>query len=205
MSGSTRQRLLERGEYHRVTVDPVLLAPLDTYFELLQRWNQTINLTALGDSDQAIDRLLVEPISAATHLPKGRRLLDLGSGGGSPAIPLALATRAEQLSMVESRTRKAAFLWEVVRQLDLNAQVHTERVEDLCINHKFRASWDVVSARGIRMDSPFLAAGSDALRPGGVLALFVSKLPAVPGSYRAGPPIPLLRGIESNLIIINRP
>ena len=199
------QRLLERAEYHHVSLETAVLEPLASYFELLQRWNRTINLTALGDSDQAIDRLLLEPVSAAAHLPRGKRLLDLGSGGGSPAIPLALATKAQPLAMVESRTRKAAFLREVTRHLALDAQVHTERIEELCIDEGFRGTWDIVSVRGIRMDSPMLAAGSDALRRGGILALFVSKPPTLPEGYQARPPIPLLRGIESNLIIISQP
>lgn len=204
MSGSIRQRLVERAEFHRVPLPPGVVEPLVVYFELLLKWNDTINLTALGDSSEGIDRLLVEPVSAARHLPCAKRLLDLGSGGGSPAVPLALATKTAHLAMVESRSRKAAFLREVIRQLGLVAEVRTERLETLCSDHRFKRAWDVVSARGIRMDSPLLASAADALDTGGLLALFVSKPPAIPAGYRAGPPIPLLRGAESDLIIISR-
>jgi len=64
------------------------------YYELLERWNRTINLTSLRNRDAAMDRLLIEPIAASTFLPNRPRLMDIGSGGGSPAIPLAIATGA---------------------------------------------------------------------------------------------------------------
>jgi 16S rRNA (guanine527-N7)-methyltransferase len=196
---------VDRADFHHVTVPEEIVDRLVSYFELLLHWNDTINLTALGDTAEGIDRLLIEPVSAARHLPRGRRLLDLGSGGGSPAVPLALATAAAWLAMVDSRIRKAAFLREVIRQLDLTAEVRTERVEELCATDQFRGTWGVVSARGVRMDASMFAAASDALEPSGVIALFVSKPPVLPNGYRARSPIPLLRQIESDLIIISRP
>ena len=177
-----------------------LLDPLVAYFDLLQRWNRTINLTTLGDSAEGIDRLLLEPVAAASHLPAGKRLLDLGSGGGSPAIPLALATGAARLAMVESRSRKAAFLREALRVLRLQADVYTERVETLCLADDFATAWDVVSARGIRVDSSLLAAVSAAIRPDGTLALFVSGPVTLKGPFKAHSPVRLLRGMESYLV-----
>ena len=203
MSGGTREALKDRAEYYGVELAMELREQLVTYFDLLQRWNGTINLTALGDSVEGIDRLLLEPVAAARHLPSGKRLLDVGSGGGSPAIPLALATGAAHLAMVESRTRKAAFLREALRHLHLKADVHTERVETLCLAHDFAHAWDIVSARGIRVDSPLLAAISAAIRPDGILALFVSKPAVLAAPFKARAPVQLLRGMKSYLVQAN--
>ena len=89
---------------------------LETYYRLLVRWNQRINLTSLSLNpltDEAMDRLLLEPLGTARFVRSERPVwFDLGSGGGSPAIPLKLARPASQLIMVESRARKAAFLRE---------------------------------------------------------------------------------------------
>ena len=81
-------------------------------FEQLARWNRKINLTALpldGDgSDEAVDRLLIEPPwRRATSPASAKSLLDIGSGGGSPAIPVKLAGRTWPLTMVEVKVRKS--------------------------------------------------------------------------------------------------
>ena len=84
-----------------------LAEKLATFYALLSRWNQKINLTALADPDEAIDRLILEPLLAARHVPASRtRLMDVGSGGGSPAIPLKLALPQLALTMVEVKVEK---------------------------------------------------------------------------------------------------
>ena len=80
-----------------------------------------------------MDRLVVEPLVAVQWMPRGAKsVVDIGSGGGSPAVPLKLAVPELGLRMVESRTRKAAFLREVVRHLALkDVVVETCRYEEL--------------------------------------------------------------------------
>jgi 16S rRNA (guanine527-N7)-methyltransferase len=110
--------------------------PLERYFRLLAQWNQKINLTALPlqqPTDETIDRLLVEPLAAASYVEiSDGHWLDIGSGGGSPAVPMKILHSALDLTMVESRERKAAFLREVVRELGLSpARVENDRFERL--------------------------------------------------------------------------
>jgi 16S rRNA (guanine527-N7)-methyltransferase len=167
-------RLHARAEAAALTLDAGLVAPLLAYYDLLARWNSTINLTSLSDPDEAIDRLLLEPLAAAAHLPRPGTLMDLGSGGGSPAIPLALALKASSLVMVESKGRKAAFLREAARLLHLHAIVEAVRVEDLAASGRFRGEAQVVSMRAVRMDGAMLGAAASFLAPTGQLALFVS-------------------------------
>jgi 16S rRNA (guanine527-N7)-methyltransferase len=126
---SLTNRLSRRAASLNIEADEDLIARLASYFELLQRWNEKINLTSLGDTDESVDRLIMEPLAAARFLPRGGRLIDIGSGGGSPAIPLAIALRTSALTMVESRGRKAAFLREAVRTLGLTGSVETDRAE----------------------------------------------------------------------------
>ena len=112
------------------------LDQLTTYWELLERWNETINLTAVplkGHPQASIDRLLLEPIAAHRLMPAApASWYDLGTGNGSPAIPLDIVSPGLRLVMVESRTRKAAFLREVVRSLEMSAAaVMAVRFEEL--------------------------------------------------------------------------
>ena len=103
-----------------INAGPEVLAGCTAYLALLIRWNLRMNLTALPLAepvpDSTIDKLIVEPLMAADLVPESfSTWIDLGSGGGSPAIPLRLAHRQGFLDVVESRERKCAFLREVVR------------------------------------------------------------------------------------------
>ena len=111
------------------------LDKIEAYFELLTRWNRTINLTALPlekPTDETIDRLFTEALAAVRHLPNSaKQWFDFGSGGGSPAVPMQAVASQIHLTMVESKERKAAFLREVVRNLELSATVANMRFEDV--------------------------------------------------------------------------
>ena len=131
---------------------------LDAFYELLARWNRKINLTSLDNPDEAIDRLLLEPIAASRYLAPGiRRLMDVGSGGGSPAIPLKLANPQVALTMVEVKTRKSAFLNEAVRHLELSdTRVETARVEELLTHSPLHEAFDAITVRAVRIDAKSL-------------------------------------------------
>ena len=125
---------MRRARRAKVVVVPETATALEEYFGLLDRWNAKINLTALPlrpPTDETFDRLFVEPLAAARFLPDESAMwLDLGSGGGSPAIPLNVVRPRLKLTMVESKVRKAAFLREAVRVLKLgNAAVENSRIE----------------------------------------------------------------------------
>jgi 16S rRNA (guanine527-N7)-methyltransferase len=151
-----------------------LSAGLVTYYELLARWNKKINLTALSDPDDAIDRLLLEPLVAARYLPaRDVRLMDIGSGGGSPAIPLKLAAPGISLTMVEAKVRKSAFLREAVRQLGLDrTEVENARYEELLTRPELHDRHDVVSIRAVRVEARALVTLQAFLRPLGMMMLF---------------------------------
>ena len=78
------------------------------FYALLSRWNQKINLTSLADPDEAIDRLILEPLLAAARFVPAAcsSMMDIGSGGGSPAIPMKLVSPRLALTMVEVKATK---------------------------------------------------------------------------------------------------
>jgi len=148
-----------------------------TYFGLLTKWNNTVNLTAVvldPPSDAAIDRLLVEPVLAAQHLSSADGfLIDLGSGGGSPAIPLKIALPGLKLLMIESRTRKAAFLREAARLLELtHTEVFTGRIEEAALRPDLRKTATLVSIRAVRADAQLWDSVAGFLAPRGRVLWF---------------------------------
>lgn len=165
-------------------------SPTDTYLALLARWNRTINLTALHvdpPDDAAMERLIHEPTRAASLIPKDALLaVDLGSGGGSPAIPLKIACPWLAFVLVESRTRKCAFLREAVRQLGLvDVTVVHEVFEDLADERRDLAgAADVVTFRAVRADEPFWSVVLWLLNPTGRALWFGGQESHVPAGLR---------------------
>ena len=158
----------------QLDVDASLVAACADYLQLLATWNRRINLTSLRleppTPDAAIDRLIIEPLLAAGWLDPRARWLDLGSGGGSPAIPLKLARPDSELTLVESRERKCAFLREAIRSLRItSAQVLQTRFEALDLPDGVS---DAVTVRAVRMDAPLLDLVWGLLRRQGALIVF---------------------------------
>jgi 16S rRNA (guanine527-N7)-methyltransferase len=175
-SRAFRERLGRRARRAGVAVPAPLRESLEAYYRLLALWNTRINLTALNleSADEAIDRLLIEPVAAARWLPPPPcTLLDIGSGGGSPAIPLKLAVPTVRLIMVEAKTRKSAFLREAIRQLPLaDTTVETARFEELLTRPDLHEAADIVTVRAVRIELRVLMSLQAFLRPGGCLFLF---------------------------------
>jgi 16S rRNA (guanine527-N7)-methyltransferase len=154
-----------------------VLERLTAYFELLRKWNRKVSLTALpveDAGDEAIDRLLIEPLIAAKSLPDtAGTAIDIGSGGGSPAIPLKIAAPGMSMRMVESKMRKAAFLREAVRALELQStEVDAVRFEELLVRPELHERADVVTMRAVKVEGKTLAGLQSFLKPGGLLFLF---------------------------------
>ena len=194
-----------------MVLDTSLSSGLEVYFEMLRRWNRRINLTGLNLDEltpDGIDRLFIEPLIAARHLAPGTSsIIDLGSGGGSPALPLALAARAASLTMVESRTRKSVFLREAARELGLAAAVLTARYEEALERADLAGAFDTLSCRALRLSSADLAKVGTFVRPGGRLLLFRST--SETEELTLGPPLsqfdsqPLPRP-DSKLLVLQR-
>jgi 16S rRNA (guanine527-N7)-methyltransferase len=210
-----RERLGRRARHANLTISPELMVGLEGYYQLLAKWNARVNLTAFrlapGGEDEAIDRLLLEPVAAARHLPVDAvTLLDAGSGGGSPAIPLKLAARRLKLRMVEVKTRKAVFLREAVRELQLeNTQVETSRFEELLSRPDLHETTDIVSIRAVRSEPKVLITLQAFLRPGGLLFLFRGPggsdvAEAVTPPLRWNATYPLLDTLRSRLVVLEK-
>lgn len=210
-----RERLRKRAKAAGLTLDADLVEKLEIYYQLLTKWNAKINLTAFkltpeGD-EAAIDRLLIEPVVAARYVAENARtLLDAGSGGGSPAIPLKLASENLHLRMVEVKTRKAVFLREAVRALGLrDAEVETSRFEELLPRAELHEALDLVSIRAVRIETRTLLTLQAFLKTGGKLLLFrgssrseLEDSPPPPLSWMAT--YPLVDALHSKLVVLSK-
>ncbi len=129
--------------------------------DLLLKWNKTYNLTALRDPDQAISHHLLDSLAILPHVGEGP-LLDVGSGGGLPGIPLAIARPQLSVRMVDTVQKKASFLQQVAIQLGLkNVAVDHARVEEMT------GQYAQISSRAFAELTTFIELTRHLLRPGG--------------------------------------
>ena len=113
--------------------------------DLLLRWNQAHNLTSVTDPGDIVTKHFLDSLTIAP-LMRGDRFLDIGSGGGFPGIPLALARPDAHWTLIDSRGKRTRFLQEVVRRLGLEqADVVKQRVESYQPDKKF----DTLVARAV--------------------------------------------------------
>lgn len=153
---------------------------LEAYYDLLTHWNKRINLTSLPLeplTERSLERLIVEPLMAAPYVEdRPIRWFDLGSGGGSPAIPLKIAKPRARLTLVESRSRKSAFLREAVRVLSLtDVDVIADRFENLVTGAE-AAMADLITVRAVRLDAEMLNTVARLVVPDGRLLFFGSDV-----------------------------
>jgi len=129
--------------------------------DLLLKWNKTYNLTALRDPEQAISHHLLDSLAILPHVGSGS-LLDVGSGGGLPGIPLAIARPGLAVSMVDTVQKKTTFLQQVVIELGLkNVTVHHARVEAM------PGQYAQISSRAFAELGLFISLTRHLLAPGG--------------------------------------
>ncbi len=120
-----------------VTTREKLLA----FAALLGKWNKVYNLTALRDEEQVVSHHLLDSLAVLPHLGRVKRLADIGSGGGLPGIPLAIARPDLCVWLIESSQKKSAFQQQVKIELGLdNLRVHCGRIEQWQPEEKFDAA-----------------------------------------------------------------
>jgi 16S rRNA (guanine527-N7)-methyltransferase len=114
-----------------VELSPGQIAALEAHYELLVRWNKTVNLTTITSLEEAVERHYCESLFLGTHLPAGSlRVVDVGSGAGFPGFPVAILRPDCTVALVESHQRKAVFLREASRKI-ANVRVIAKRAEEV--------------------------------------------------------------------------
>jgi len=152
LSAETIRRALAE---FQLTLSDTQVLQIQQYIKILLQWNEKINLTAIRDPLEILNRHFCESMYAAVAVPmENGRLADVGSGGGFPGLPLKIVRPELQVFLIESNIKKATFLAEVVRDLGLtDARVVVGRYEAL---GEEVAPLDFVCSRALGEFPPFL-------------------------------------------------
>lgn len=180
------------------------IARFENYLSLILRWNSRTNLTAIRDEQGIVSRHFLESIACAHALPAGiRTLLDFGSGAGFPGIPIAIVRPEIAVTLAESQGKKASFLREAARVLDLPVKVHAGRAEEL------HTDFEAAVLRAVDKMEEAVEAAARLTGPSGWLVLMTTesdreKLQAVAGvEFLWNEPVSMLSG-ESRIMLLGQ-
>ena len=147
--------LLTRGaEGLNLCLTPEQVQMFKDYYQELTSWNRRMNLTAIVEYQEAQTKHFLDSLTTSLVLSdrvrEYGRVMDIGSGGGFPGVPLKVVFPGIHLALMDSVGKKTTFLTHLVSFLGLtDVEVYTGRAEDLALNPRLRESFDVVVSRGI--------------------------------------------------------
>jgi len=192
----------------QIALSTAQIAQLIDYLALLAKWNAVYNLTAVRDPAQMVTQHLLDSLAAVPAFAGARHVLDVGAGRGLPGIVLAIARPDMQVALIDTVHKKTAFLTQVKGELGLaNVTVHTARVEQLQVPHKF----DVITSRAFAELADFVTWAGHLLAPGGRFIALKGVAPhaeiaRLPAAWRATALQPLtVPGLdaERHLVVIS--
>lgn len=154
-----------------IQLDEARLRAISKYIDILLKWNARVNLTAIRDPSEIVQRHFGESLFVGAYVLAQRTVetaIDLGSGAGFPGVPLAILAPEVQVTLIESRQKKATFLKEVVYSLDLkNVNVFAGRAED------YPGKADLVMLRAVEKFHQALPLAQRLVRSGRWIALMI--------------------------------
>ena len=174
---------------------------LELYKRELLRWNAKVNLIG-PEATANLDEHIAEAVAAAEILKPEREVMDFGSGGGLPAIPMAIVAPAARFHLVEADQKKWAFLKHIVRECGLSCQVYGDRLSRLLQRIPADLRFSLVVSRAVGNPEEWVPSLKTHLEPGARVALFQGSpdTPEIAGFTR-DQAVPLPRG-ESNYLVV---
>lgn len=143
------------------------------FIDLLKKWNSTYNLTALRNDQDVISHHILDSLTLLPYVEHARGLIDVGSGGGMPGIPVAIARPDLPVALLDANSKKTSFLQQAVIELGLtNIQVITARVEAM-VGEQF----DVITSRAFAELNDFITITKQLMAKGGCWAAMKGVYP----------------------------
>ncbi|MFZ6843515.1 16S rRNA (guanine(527)-N(7))-methyltransferase RsmG [Undibacterium sp. RuTC16W] len=160
-----RASLAEGVQALPLTLSDAQLDQMIAYLALLSKWNSVYNLTSIRDPKEMVRQHVLDSLSAAAAFKDARNVLDVGAGGGLPGMILAIVYPHIRISMIDTVSKKTAFLNQAKTELGLsNVTVYTNRVESLQLADKF----DVITSRAFSELNNFINWSEHLLADGGI-------------------------------------
>jgi 16S rRNA (guanine527-N7)-methyltransferase len=202
-----KRRLDEGANELRLDLDASQLDTLWRYAQMLRERNEHVNLTSIVSPEGMLTLHMLDSLSIVPHLGDAQRIIDVGTGGGFPGVPLAVACPQRHLTLIDGTQKKIRFVAEAIAALDIrNAQAVAARAENYP-----EKNFDVVVVRAVAALAEVLHNAGGLLGPRGRLLAMKGKLPAdelreIPRGWRAEVIDLKVPGLdaERHLVVISR-
>ena len=134
-----------------IDLEEEALSRLETYASCLLEWNERMNLTAITRPEEVAVKHFVDSIAllSVVDIPKGGRMVDIGTGAGFPGVPILIARPDIRLTLLDSLNKRLIFLKELLGQLGLTAQLQHGRAEEGGKKPEFREQFDLATSRAV--------------------------------------------------------
>ena len=179
MDAARLKRIAEGAAQMGLTLSPEQLKLLGRHVDLLLKWNKSINLTSITDPDEVVEKHVLDSLAVVPVLPSGS-LLDAGTGGGFPGIPVAIARPELEVSLVDSVQKKVAFLKSALAELRLpKVRAYAARLEGNPSREDLPRVHAAV-ARAVAPPAQWLPLAEQYVLPGGVAICMLGPADEVP-------------------------
>ena len=146
-----RKDLRDKGKALGIKITEEQAEQFQTYMELLLEWNEKINLTAITQPEEVVEKHFLDSLTLLSwgKLKQGAKVIDVGTGAGFPGIPLKIARPDIDLTLLDGTMKRLNFLGEVCTALKLSARRIHKRAEEAGLDKTMRERYDVATARAV--------------------------------------------------------
>lgn len=146
-----RDRLVQQAKQIGVKVSQKQAEQFQLYMELLIEWNEKLNLTAITEPEEIVEKHFVDSLTLLTacEIKEGAKLLDVGTGAGFPGVPIKIMRPDLQVTLLDGSNKRLNFLGEVCKALGFSCNRVHKRAEEAGLDKAMRESFDLVTARAV--------------------------------------------------------
>lgn len=145
-----KKTLKEQGEKRQIILKEEQLEMFYSYMELLKEWNEKMNLTAITEPYEILQKHFIDSLTILPYLEDNTRIIDVGTGAGFPGIPIKIASNNISITLIDSLGKRIHFLEEVITTLQLtNINIDHVRAEEAGKDKKLREQFDIAVSRAV--------------------------------------------------------
>jgi 16S rRNA (guanine527-N7)-methyltransferase len=172
-SSEWKKMVLRGARQLGIVLTPGQLDCFAQHATLLLEWNRKINLTAIVDPAEMAVKHYLDAIAPIKHIPLQGHLLDIGTGGGFPGIPLKVMRPDQPMTLIDGVRKKISFVKQAIRQLGLQGiEAHQMRAEDLGRRPSEATQYQVIVCRALTDLSAIVTLSTPLLAPGGSIVAY---------------------------------
>ena len=143
-------KISNQAKFLDIELSKIQIEKLYKYMKILLEWNEKINLTAITDEDEIIQKHFIDSFTISKYIAFGKTVVDVGTGAGFPGIPLKIIRDNIDITLLDSLNKRINFLQLVIEELELkNIKTIHSRVEEFGKNSKYRENFDIATSRAV--------------------------------------------------------